>query len=400
MTRSGSRALVPLLALALLAPAAPRGEEPPPPAESAPEPPPRPPPDAPGSPAPQAPAPGKPEGTAAEDTWLDTGHAFIEHKIFAPILRLDRFFSDERDLEPERSRSFLRWRSEVRYAEDASRPAFTTGIRATLRLPGLNERLRRFRLVIAGDTRDTIDKLFPKEPATTATPVVPSTDEDALGSADAGLRFYLWDTLASHADLGGGVLLELPPGVYGRVRFRWAIPVGKLFLSRFAVVGFWRSDVKFGTTMSGEIERGVWRSTFLRLSGNGTVSERSNGLEWFSELALLVPLPPRAAAQIGLSMTGATDATVFAPDPATGISRAWRVPGTDRTRAYARLRRDVYRRWLFFEVEPEIAWPWTPERGRYAAWGLTLRMEVQFQGKEAPPPAPPPPPPEPADPPS
>jgi len=128
---------------------------------------------------------------------------------------------------------------------------------------------------------------------------VPSTDEDALGSADAGLRFYLWDTLASHADLGGGVLLEVPPGVYGRVRFRWAIPVGKLFLSRFAVVGFWRSDVKFGTTVSGEIERGVWRSTFLRLSGSGTVSERSNGSSGSRSLALLVPLPPRAAARSG-----------------------------------------------------------------------------------------------------
>jgi hypothetical protein len=64
----------------------------------------------------------------------------------------------------------------------------------------------------------------------------------------------------------------------------------------------------------------------------------------------------------------------------------------------------VYRRWLFLEIEPEVAWPWSPERGRYSAWGLALRIEVQFHGKEAPrpappPPPPPPPPPEPADPP-
>jgi hypothetical protein len=417
---------VPLLALALVAPAAPRAAEgrSPPASQDAPasapganETPPSdgppsganeaPPSDEPrggatepepSTPPPSSPAPAASEPPATGDTWLDTSHAFVEQRIFAPILRLDRFFSDERETEAEREQSFLRWRNEVRFTGDMTRPSFSTGLRATLRLPGLNARLRRLRLVIAGETRDAVDKLFPREP-TPGTPTDQThTEEDTVGGGDAGLRYFLLDTLAYHADLGGGVLVQLPPGVYGRLRFRWALPTGKLFLSRLALIGFWRSDVLFGASASAELDRPVSRSLLLRLSGGATRSQRSNGVEWGSELAAIVTLPPRSAAQLAVATGGATRAWVVAPDPATGFPVSYRSPQVDRTRVYARLRTDVYRSWLFVEIEPEVAWPWTPERGRYSAWGLALRLEVQFQGKEAPATPPPPPPPEPKDP--
>lgn len=386
VTCNRARALLPLVALGVAAAPAARGDAEPPPAKHEEAPPPKP-------PEPPPPRPTSP----AEDTWLDVGHSFIEQRVFAPILRLDRFFSDEREIEAERSRSFLRWRNEVRFGEDMDRPAFTTGLRATLRLPGLNKRLRRLRLVIAGETRDAIETLFPpdeEEPARG-----PAAEDDAIGEGDAGLRFYLWDSFLSHASLGGGVLLEVPPGGYGRIRFRWAIPVKNLLLARVAVTGFWRTDEQgFGSTASVELERPVVRPIFARLSGGVGANEASPGMEWWSEAALLAPIPPRSGAQLGVAIHGATDAEVVAPDRQTGLPRSWDVPRLARTRAYARLRTDVYRHWLFVELEPEMSWPWSPEDGRHAAWGLALRLEVQFQGKEAPPPAPPPPPPEPADP--
>ncbi len=327
-----------------------------------------------------APAAGQPE-----ETWIDQGHAFVEHRIFAPILRLDRFFSDEREIEAERAQSFLRWRSEVRVAEDLSRPQFTTGVRATLRLPGLNKRLARLRVVIAGETRDAVSSLFPRRPGG---PITPEGDE--LGGGDAGLRFYLWDTLASHADLGGGFLVQLPPGVYGRLRLRWAFPVGKLFLTRYATTGFWRTDQRFGTTGAAEAERLLPRALVARVAGQATLSEVSRGVEWVAEAAVLWSAGERLGAQVGAAMGGATRLPV----------------AVERYRIYTRLRRDIYRRWLFVELEPELAWPWTDDpsstrQGRHRAWGVGFRLEVQFQGAEAPlaPAVKPPRPPEPKDPP-
>jgi hypothetical protein len=67
----------------------------------------------------------------------------------------------------------------------------------------------------------------------------------------------------------------------------------------------------------------------------------------------------------------------------------------ERVRLFTRLRGDFYRRWLFFEVVPEYARPYTPERGRHPGWALTTRLEIQFHGRER---LPEPEDPEPADP--
>jgi hypothetical protein len=359
--------LPPLVAVALLAgaPARSLGATPPA-AEDAPE-------DPPSRRERREPVPTALPSEWDDESWIDVGHAFVEQRLFAPILRLDRFFSDERDIEAERARSFLRWRSEVRSATDASQPAFTTGVQATLRLPGLNKQLRRLRVVIAGETRDAISTLFPPDPSDPAREL--TTDDEDVGSGDAGLRYYLWDTLTTHGDLGAGILAQLPPGGYGRFRLRLAVPIRRLVLARSALTGFWRSDTRFGTSAVLDLERPVTPRAVVRLAGNGTITEVSRGAEWGTELALITTFGMRSAAQWGAAMNGATDAPTR----------------VDRYRLYTRLRRDFYRRWFFLELEPEVAWPWTLERGRYTAWGVAFRVEVQFRGNEAPGERPPPP---------
>ncbi|HEX9401445.1 MAG TPA: hypothetical protein VF912_15150 [Anaeromyxobacter sp.] len=324
--------------------------------------------------APAEGAPAKPAqaqtAEAKEDTWLDASHAFIERRIFSPVLRIDRFFSDERDLEAERGRSFLRWRNQVRLAEHLGMPGYTTTLSASLRFPGVNKQLNRLRIEIVGQTRDAVSALFPGE---RAAPGEVPTPEENFGTADAGLGFRLWETLQTHGDLGAGVLARLPPGVYGRVRLRFVEPVGRKVLARQAVTGFWRTDTLWGSTGSAELERPLARSVLARLSGSTTITQRSRGYEWFGDLSLLASLDARIGAQLGFSVGGATRAPV----------------DVDTARFYTRLRRDFYRRWIFFELEPEYAWPWTPERGRHGVWAVALRLEVQFQGNEAsrPPPA-------------
>ncbi|HEY6004356.1 MAG TPA: hypothetical protein VIV57_15880 [Anaeromyxobacter sp.] len=322
-----------------------------------------------------------------DNNWVDVGHAFVENRIFAPVLRLDRFFSDERNLDAERSRSFFRWRNEVHFTEDSSRPIFATGLRANLRLPGLNEQLRRLRVVISSDTRDALQALFPRRPGSTN-----PEEEDTLGTGNAGLRLYFLDTLLSHADLGAGVLTRLPPGLFGQVRFRAAVPVGKRFLTRGVVTGFWRTDTRFGTSEGLELEHPVSRILVSRLTGTATITELSQGVEWGSELGLFAYIDSHTAAQLALAVNGVSR-------PALAADGVTRPPDLDRFRLYTRARRDIYRRWIFIEVEPELAWPWSLEKRRHSAWGVTFRVELQFQGNEAPPPPPPAPPPEPEDPP-
>jgi hypothetical protein len=312
-----------------------------------------------------------------DENWLDASHAFVAERFFAPVLVFDRFFSDETALDAERSRSFLRWRNELRV--ERGTPIYTTNLRADLRLPGLNRLLDRLRLVVEGQTRDTIAAMFPGDGEEV---------DEPLGSGGAELRLRLWEGLIAHGDIGAGLLLELPPGAFTRARLRWAIPVGELFLTRLATSVFWRTDTRFGTSLDASLERGIKRAALLRLSGQAQLTQVSRGVEWSTELAALRAFTRTVAASVGVGMLGASDAR----------------PAVDRYRVATRLRSDVYRRWLFLELEPEVFWPWIPDRRRDAAFAITFRVEVQFRGWDAPEkPEPrvaePPSPSEPADPP-
>jgi hypothetical protein len=132
------------------------------------------------------------------------------------------------------------------------------------------------------------------------------------------------------------------------------------------VSGFWRTDTRFGTSGALELERPFGRRLAGRLSGGTSLTEESAGVEWSSEAALLAAIGPRSGAVLAGGPSGATGHEV----------------GIDRWRVYVRIRSDVYRRWIFVEAEPEVTWPWTKERGRYAAFGLAFRLEVQFHGTE------------------
>jgi len=314
-----------------------------------------------------------PEPAVATSTeggnWLDVGHAFIEHRVFAPAVRVDRFFSDERDLEAERARSFIQWRQDIRFTQFARVPHYTTGLTASLKLPGLNLQLQRLSLEVSGQTRDAFTALIAPGDRTTS---ADTTAETLFGTTDAGVGYRMFETLASavatHGDLGAGLILTIPPGVYARARLRFVESLGAQVLARQALTGFWRTDTLFGSTWSAELQRPLAWGTLVRLSGTTTITERSRGFEWSGDLSLIGTVALHIGAQLGFGLSGATRAPV----------------DVDAYRVYLRLRRDVYRRWIVVELNPEYDFPWVPGIGRRDVWSITLRLEVQFQGNEAP----------------
>jgi hypothetical protein len=350
-----------LLAILLVAwPEVPPGDapasrqEPPPTAEPAEE----------GPASPDLPAPPPAEGEArhgrgrqpGEDSWIDITHEFVETRLFAPVLGFDRFFADERELEEERARSFLRWRSELR-VDVEQRPAFATGLRANLRLPGLNKVMRRVRVVIAGGTRDTLAAALPEDPS-----------PEGRTPGDAELRFALLDVLGAHADLGAGLLFQLPVGYFARAGLRFRLVAGDLFVARLSISGFWRTDTRLGSRADARLERPVASSVLLRLGNEVLLTQVSRGVEWTPSVTALVGLGRRTAASLGVGALWTSEGQ----------------PRLDRYRLGLRLRRAAFRSWLFLELEPEVYWPWSPERGRHRAWATTARVEIQFHGNERP----------------
>jgi hypothetical protein len=303
------------------------------------------------------------EGLEEGDTWIDFGHSFLEDKLFRPVFRIDRFFSDQRDLEAERARSYIRWRNEVRFVEGRVTPSYTTELSANLRFPGLNRQLARLQIEVAGQTRDTYASLFPRpNPAPGEIP----TPEQNVGTADAGLALRLWDTLETHADVGAGVTLALPPGQYVRLRLRFNQRPGLGIVTRQALTSFWRTEAGFGETGSADVERPISPWAVARVSATTTITELSRRFDWQGDVSLAAALRSRVGAVVGWGIAGATK----------------QLQPVSTHRFYVRLRRDVFRRWIFLEVEPEVAYPWTADAGRQQVLAVTLRADFVFQGNE------------------
>ncbi len=303
-----------------------------------------------------------------ETGWLDVGHAYVERRIFEPLLWVDRFFADQRDTEPERSRSFVRVRQEVNFTQFRREPGYGINFSASLRFPSLDQRLDRFRLEVAGEARDAFTALIQGD--RTAQGELVTSPDQRYGTADAGVGYRLWETLHTHGDVGVGLMLQLPPGAYARARLRFVEPLGREFLARQAITGFWRTDTLFGSTGSAELERPIpfAYGALWRLSGTTTITQRSRGFEWAGDLSLIATLVLQIGGQVGVGLAGATAAPV----------------DVDVYHVYLRLRRDVFRKWVFVEIAPEYQWPWTEVVGhRIGYWDVAFRVEVQFQGSQA-----------------
>lgn len=301
------------------------------------------------------------EEQAQEHAWFDSGRSFVGRLFFAPVVSLDRFFSDETELDPERARSFARLRLGLQIRQDG-KPIWSPDLLAQVYLPGMEEWLDRFRLVLTGVT-DSTDENVTSESGTTA-PLSRFRSEPA----NLELRFGAYRGIRSSMDLGAGILFRLPPGAQARVRYRLAVPIDDIMVARLSSQVFWRTDMHLGARLTPALEWPATPSSMVRLSGTSQVAQlRTNGIEYGAQLVYSHAFTPTAAVALGGDTLGATGSPV----------------AFDKYRVFARFRHDVLRRWLFFEVEPEVGWPWTRLRGRYRALAATLRLEVQFEGAGA-----------------
>jgi hypothetical protein len=299
-----------------------------------------------------------------EQTWIDASHRFLSRGFLWAVVGFDRIFADERDLDLPRTRSFFRWRNNLTFRDDGTR-SYAPDLVGEAVLPNLDRRLERLRLRLELSTvrPETVDPLLPATLHSTDVPNRPY----------AGLVLSPIVAPRTQVDVQTGILLHglgRPPGWYARARLRNVQPIGDALVARLVLAGFWQTGLGFGTRQSLSHDHPASSWLLLRLSGGSMVAERSRGWEWSTELALLAAAWPRTA----LSLSGA----------ALGASQVG--PGVEVWRLQARARRDVYRKWVFLELVPEIAWTRVAGGHRQRASAVLLRLELQFDAATSLPP--------------
>lgn len=284
-------------------------------------------------------------------TWFDRSHSYVSELLCEPAAWFDGFFGDPRSFEETPIGTFIRVRNSAHWDQT---DGWSHGLRvqASILLPRLSE---RFRLLV------TRDEDFSGE----------LRDEPALGDernqTRLGLRFIASDRARSQADLNASVRVGsggLNPELRGRYRYVYGLTDRTLARATQSV--FWQRRDGFGTTSRLDWEWLRSRDELLRWTGQGTVSEASDGVDWRTSVVAFRQLSPRTALRGEVGSFG------------------WTKPSFEVEEYFvsARYRRQFLRSWLYYELQPEHAWPLDPETGkRRSDWRFTFTLEVQFENK-------------------
>ena len=299
------------------------------------------------------------EEAAPPDSWVDRTHSYVEGRIEDSIKWFDAFFGTTTGVDTARPDFVMRWTNEVR-AEEGRTPKFRTSLRANVHFPGLS---RKLKLVISGENKPDPSAVLPADPGN------PGFNEQAPGTSikqvSTEIRYEFLQTERNYFFAGVGVRLVLPPQAYTRVRYQFNHPFGEIYYFRFAVTPFWNSKVGFGETTEFSLERRIGPMILASWSNSGTISDDSSGLEWGSVLSLSSQLSPKSAVSNSFGVSGPT--------------RPVAVVGNYR--ASVKFRRNEFRPWFFWELEPEVNWPRDELGGHRTVWAATFRADILFLGK-------------------
>ena len=273
--------------------------------------------------------------------WVDSSHAYATDQVQALTEWMDSFFGDPiSDFERPESLLRLEW---VNSWDENQKDRTKLRLKGKLELPGLSRRL---------------DLVFSGEETTL-------NNEDSDTSGTVGLALNLKEQSRSRIDATMGVNSSgLAPGV----RYRNQGPLGNEFYYRYTQRLEWEHDDGFYSTGQVDLDQRLTDNELLRWSNRLIYGEETDGTEWRTNLSLRHRITPEGSDQPFVISYYGTIRGTSDPD----ITRAYRLG--------VLMRRQIYRRFLFAELEPSYAWrKKKPGIEREGGWKLTLRFEIALE---------------------
>ncbi len=286
-------------------------------------------------------------------SWLDRSHSYISERLCEPAAWFDGFFGDARSFEETPVGTFIRIRNSAEWDQDRGL-SHGLRVRASILLPRISD---RFRLLVSrdedlsGETRDE------------------ASLRDGSDRTRLGLRFIASERSRSQLDFDGSIRVDgggLNPEIRSRYRFVYGLTDRTLMRATQSV--FWQREDGFGTTSRLDWEWLQSRDGLLRWTGQGTYSEGSDGVDWRSSVVAFRQLDARSALRGEIGTLGYTKPSFEVEEYFVAL----------------RYRRQFLRRWLYYELQPEHAWPLDDVTGkRRSDWRFALTLEVQFENESS-----------------
>lgn len=256
---------------------------------------------------------------------IDEQHARWSGRVVELGRRLDRFFGGDL-YQRESKTSELRLGLTTRFTHDSI--DFDTRVRFRLALPNTE---RRLSIVLESAEEDLFDRGQEEPPGFAPRPL--EAEQDYF----AGLRYIRqWaDRWGIDSDLG--IKLRFPPEPYARVRGgrSWFI---ELWEARLSQSLFWRRSQGAGATTELVLQRALEGPQFFQAVTSATWLDRDQRFYYNQSATFSHEFSPLHAIQLRLGVSAESE------------------PDTRITSYFMQLpwRRNIYRKWLFLEVRPEL----------------------------------------------
>ena len=283
--------------------------------------------------------------------WVDRTHDWLSRGLCWPSRWVDGFFADPLSTSNEPAASLVRITGERTWRDDGLDDR-DLDVDARVWLPSAE---RRLSLLFRSNEDDTVaDGPQASE--------ITGAGEDDSGFRGA-LRWVINRTEAMDLDLDTGVRSDLT--TFTRLRYRSVHPLfNEWAWLRFTERVEWRDPKGWRSRSLFEVDRALSDTVSVRLASEIQYSEELNedgrGLGLFQGANLFLRQSDKAAWNLGAGAAGFTK-------PEARV---------DSYRCYVRYRRQVWRPWLFVEVEPFVLWP--RDQGYQGVNGVTVRLETLF----------------------
>jgi len=284
----------------------------------------------------------KEENIGEDINWVDDSHAYVTDQAQALTEWMDEFFGDP-TYDLEKAESLLRLELIDDWESDDGHD-LKVRLRGKLQLPKVS---RRLNLVFSGEDSDF-------------------QDEDDRSVEDAiGLQYELREGGRSRIDLTMGLASgNLRPGV----KYRSEAPIDDRHSYRFVERLQYEDGEGFYSISQLDLNRVRDEDSVWRFSTRGIWGEHTDGVEWRTRLALRKRYNPEAERPFAINyftaIRGVTRPDSFVKNYRLGVT--WR--------------RQVYRDFLFMELEPAINYRRRNlDEDRDIVWGFVVRFEIALE---------------------
>ena len=281
------------------------------------------------------------ETTAADDT-----HKAVSQSINHAARWIDSFFDDETYI-AEDATTTLRVSQGV-FLERGESPRYKTRVNVKIRVPQLKHRLSIF----AGGEAD--DENTSDAPITSI--------QDTTNDPFAGVQYFAKVTKKTNLSLTAGVKFDSAELFIGP-RLRHTLSLGSWNL-RFIQRVRWFTDNGWEVPTRLDLETLLDDDLFFRNTLEGRWREQDDGYRYEIRPTLVQRLANRKAVEYQWS-------TVFKTRPHHRL---------EQSVASIRFRRRIWRKWLFYEIDPQIAFRNDADFDPKA--GLTVALEIVFGGRQ------------------